>query len=98
MKVKHNHVVIDGGTEYREIAEIMTAAGYEMNHTSARNHVLRFMKRLASSYSNAWGIPLSDDRLEGLIRSPHFQDSVYELMGMIEDEQQRFRDEKKGTA
>lgn len=96
MKVKHNHIVFEGGTEYREIADIMTTAGYEMNHTSARNHVLRVMKKLAASYSNAWGIRLSDDKLEGMIRSPHFQDSVGELMGMIEDEQ-RFKDEKKGT-
>lgn len=85
MKVKHNHVVVDGGTEYREIADIMTNAGYEMNHTSARNHVLRVMKKLATSYSNAWGFRLSDDRLESMIRSPHFQDSVQELMTMIDD-------------
>ena len=42
-------VIESEGVNYREIADTMTELGFTMNHSSARNYVLRVMRKFAAA-------------------------------------------------
>lgn len=73
----------DDGTNYREIAEEMTLLGHKMNHASARNYVLRAMRKFAYAISKAKGEPRTEVELEEISRSPVFQSGIAELIQRI---------------
>jgi ActR/RegA family two-component response regulator len=76
-------VVEDEGTNYRTIAEEMQRQGHKMNHASARNYILRAMKKFATAFAEAKGEDLSDSELEAIAKSPSFQSGVSELVQRI---------------
>ena len=76
--------VTEDGTNYREIADMMTMIGFKMNHSSARNYVLRVMKKLAYAITKSWDINLSDDRLNHISKDPQFQEGIYDIIQEIE--------------
>ncbi|NDD31357.1 MAG: hypothetical protein EB084_24160, partial [Proteobacteria bacterium] len=47
-KIERGYATVDSdGVNYREISEVMTEMGWPMNHSSARNYVLRAMRKFA---------------------------------------------------
>lgn len=76
-------VSAEEGVDYRTISETMTALGHKMNHSSARNHVVRLMRKFAEEYSNAWGVNLTDEQADSIARSPMFQSGVSEVINEI---------------
>jgi len=74
----------DEGVNYREIADTMTQIGFTMNHSSARNYVLRVMRKFAAAYGERWGLDMADDRLDDVAKSPMFQQGVSEILRMLE--------------
>lgn len=83
----------DDGINYRTIAETMTNLGFRMNHSSARNYVLRVMKKFAEATNVIWELNLSDERLNELAKSPHFQHGIADVLHEIET-MRRGRDNK----
>lgn len=73
-------VVEDEGTNYREIADAMCQQGHKMNHASARNYVLRAMKKFAKGFADAKGDDFTESELEAIAKSPSFQSGVSELV------------------
>lgn len=86
MKTTYATVSETEGVNYREIADTMTSIGYRMNHSSARNYVLRVMKKFARSITDEWGIEASDEYLDKVIKNPQFQQGICELLQAIESE------------
>ncbi len=89
MKIKKNSnayatVVEQDGVNYREIADTMTAIGFKMNHSSARNYVLRVMRKFATTILREWNIQVTDERLEQIIKSPQFQQGICEILQSID--------------
>jgi hypothetical protein len=76
-------VLDDGGIDYRTIAETMTSIGWTMNHSSARNHVLRVLRKFVDAYSRAWGITLSDEQAMSIIKSSIFQEGILDVLNTI---------------
>ena len=77
-------VAEDEGVNYREIAELMTELGYGMNHSSARNYVLRVMRKLVSALAEAWGQELDERRIDEIAKDPNFQHAMADLLHVIE--------------
>ena len=71
------------GENYRTIADEMAKVGVKLNHASARNYVLRAMKKFAKAFAEAKGDDLSDSELEAIAKSPSFQSGVSELVQRI---------------
>jgi hypothetical protein len=69
----------DGCLGYREIAEIMTAQGDEMNHSTARNNFLRAMEKLAAPIAAKYG---SNDARQ-ISQDPRFQSCVQQILDDI---------------
>lgn len=72
------------GVNYREIAELMTIIGHPMNHSSARNYVIRIMNKFANEICKKWGLDVSPQRLEQIARDPRFQATIADIMHCIE--------------
>lgn len=86
-------IIGDEGVNYREIAEVMSALGFTMNHSSARNYVLRVMRKFVVALSKAWGKELSEAQIDEISKDPKFQSGISELLHVIE---QRRRDRMRG--
>lgn len=83
-KFDTGYATVDDGVNYRDIADTMTEIGYKMNHSSARNYVLRVMRKFAEAIVDQYDLDIPDDRLDVAIRSPMFQSGIAELLQNIE--------------
>jgi len=77
-------VAEDEGVNYREIADLMTELGFSMNHSSARNYVLRVMRKFAKAYSEAWDFEADDAKIDEIAKNPNFQHGIADLLHTIE--------------
>ena len=85
-------VVGDEGVNYRDVAETMTELGFNMNHSSARNYVIRIMKKFAQEFSSQWGLDLNEKKIDAIAKSPMFQQGISEILHNIEATQKdRYR-------
>ena len=76
---------IEGGLDYRSIAEKMSADGFKMNHATARNIFLRAMKKLAAPLCTLYDPELTTTDIEKTARAPRFQASMIELIESVYD-------------
>lgn len=76
----------DEGVNYREIAATMTDIGYKMNHSSARNYVLRIMRKFADAVISEWDLDIPEERMHHIIKTHQFQQAICELLQMVESE------------
>lgn len=77
-------VAEDEGVNYREIADVMTELGFKMNHSSARNYVLRVMRKFADAFNRQYELNMSESKIDSVSRSPDFQQGVAEILQRIE--------------
>jgi len=77
-------VADDEGVNYREIADTMTELGFNMNHSSARNYVLRVMRKFAKSLSKQWKLELDEKRIDQIAKDPGFQHGIADLLHIVE--------------
>lgn len=77
-------VLDDDGINYREIADIMSEIGFVMNHSSARNYVLRIMTKFAEAFDKEWELGLTDEKLRYVAASPQFQNVISDLLHNLE--------------
>lgn len=77
-------VSTDEGVNYREIADTMTSIGFKMNHSSARNYVLRVMQKFATAIVNEWDLSLTDDAMKKIVKTPQFQEAICDILQSIE--------------
>lgn len=84
-------VAEDEGVNYREIAELMTELGHPMNHSSARNYVLRVMRKFAQEFAEANGVELDEVRIDEIAKSPAFQHGVADLLQTLETQRRSVR-------
>jgi len=81
-------VIENDGVNYREIADTMTSIGFKMNHSSARNYVLRVMRKFATTILKEWNVQVTEERLEQIIKSPQFQQGICEILQSIDAQPQ----------
>lgn len=79
----------DDGVNYREIAEIMTIMGFPMNHSSARNHVLRAMTKFCKALVEEWSVDMDEDEMLAIVKAPDFQNGIADLMHIVEAQRRR---------
>lgn len=84
-------VTFEEGVNYREIAETMTQIGFKMNHSSARNYVLRVMKKFAVAITSEWDIVVPENKMDKIVKSPQFQQAVCSLLQSSDSKQGNLR-------
>ena len=83
-KFEDGYATVEEGVNYRDIADTMTEIGYKMNHSSARNYVLRVMKKFVKAIVDQYGVNMSDEKMDDVARSPIFQSGIADLLQDIE--------------
>ena len=82
-------VASEEGVNYREIADMMTEIGFKMNHSSARNYVLRVMKKFADAITREWDLDISEDKKDKIIKSPQFQQAICDILQTLDNQNNR---------
>jgi hypothetical protein len=77
-------VAEDEGDNYREIADMMTEMGHSMNHSSARNYVLRVMRKFVKAFATEWKLDIDDQKIDEVAKNPRFQHGVADLLHVVE--------------
>jgi ketopantoate reductase len=85
-------VATDEGVNYREIADTMSELGFPMYHSSARNYVLRVMRKFVAEFAGEYDIALSESKIDEIAKSPNFQHCVADLLHTVEYERRMKRD------
>lgn len=57
------YVTLTEGNDFRQIAKLMTDAGYQMNHATARNVLMSSMKKVISNIGNSLNVNLTSDQI-----------------------------------
>lgn len=83
-KFDDGYATVEDGVNYRDIADTMTEIGYKMNHSSARNYVLRVMRKFAEAIVHQYNINLTSEKLDVIARSPLFQSGIADLLQDVE--------------
>lgn len=73
------------GVNYREIADMMTEIGFKMNHSSARNYVLRVMRKFADAIVSEWDMDVPEDKMDRIVKSAGFQQAIAGILQTMED-------------
>ena len=74
---------IEGGLDYRSIAEKMSADGFKMNHATARNVFVRGMSKIAKEVCEVYGETACAKRKKSIAIDPTFQNTIAELIEVI---------------
>ena len=82
-------VIEDDGVNYRDIAETMSDLGFTMNHSSARNYVLRIMRKFAETFVQKYDLKFDDARIDEIAKSPDFQQGIADVLQSIEAHRRR---------
>ena len=77
-------VIDDDGVNYREIADIMSEIGFVMNHSSARNYVLRVMQKFVEAFNKEWCLNLTSEKMKVIASTPQFQNAIADLLHSLE--------------
>jgi len=93
MRVDRGYATVadDEGDNYREIADMMTEMGFSMNHSSARNYVLRVMRKFVKELAEEWQLDLNEQRIDEIAKSPQFQHGIADLLHVVEAERRARR-------
>lgn len=78
------------GKDYRGIANIMTKAGYTMNHATARNVLVAAMAAFIKDVANQVGKPLTDEEVFLVVNN---QDTYDSLVGLLEQAYTQLKEE-----
>ena len=81
----------EDGINYREIADTMSELGYPMNHSSARNYVLRVMKKFVLEFASEYDLSLDSSKIDEIAKSPTFQSGITDILHAIELERRSGR-------
>lgn len=73
----------DDGADYRMISQAMSEVGWKMNHTSARNHVLRVMNKFAAAFAEKFGIEPTEEKLAEIARDARFQSAISDMLQTV---------------
>jgi len=68
------------GMGYYDIADRMTKDGCKMNHTTARNIVLRGFCKIVKNIAESYGEKYDDKKIKDIAKSPEFQNAIISIM------------------
>lgn len=77
---KNKYVTLEDGTDFRKIAKIMTKAGWQMNHATARNVLMNGLSKLITNISEEVGTHLSSKEVDSLLKNQQLHEAMAEIL------------------
>lgn len=76
MNKNKQYITLEDGTDYRTISKIMTSAGFQMNHATARNVFWVAIKNFLTNM----GKNLTDEEVEELLKDEDFHSALSDIL------------------
>ena len=77
---KKLYITLCDGIDYRRISKIMSTAGFQMNHATARNVLMSAMSNFLTQIGNEMGIALSIDKIEEILKDQEIHDAFTDIL------------------
>ena len=75
-----HYITLSDGCDFRQIATILTKAGWQMNHATARNVLMAAMANLVKAIAAKLGKVLTEEELFIILKSQETYDSLQEVL------------------
>jgi len=79
-KGANKYVTLEEGTDFRKIAKIMSAAGYQMNHATARNVFLNSLGRLFRNVSEELGALINEEQVNKILKDQQVHEALSDVL------------------
>ena len=76
----NKYVTLEEGTDFRRIAEIMSAAGYQMNHATARNVLMNSLGRLVRNVSEELGASITEEQIKRILKDQQVHEALSDVL------------------
>ena len=80
------YVTLEEGTDFRRIAEIMSAAGYQMNHATARNVLMNSLGRLVKNVSEELGATITEEQIKRTLKDQQVHEALSDVLFEIHNQ------------
>lgn len=77
---KMKYVTLEEGTDFRKIAQIMTMAGYQMNHATARNVLMTSLMNLFKHISNEMSVEINETQIKSILRDQKVHEALSDIL------------------
>lgn len=84
----------NNGTDFRKMAEIMTKAGYKMNHATARNQLILAIETIVQHMSTNLKVKVTKANIKNFLNQQENHDDLSDVIFMAFKELEA--EEKKG--
>lgn len=74
------YITLEEGADFRRIAQLMTQAGYQMNHATARNVLMTSLIKLFNKLSLNMNTNLSDKQIKDLLRDQKVHEALPDIL------------------
>lgn len=78
--MSNKYVTLEEGIDFRKIAQIMTEAGFQMNHATARNVLMLSLSRLVRNVSEELGTNLSEEQIKGILKDQKVHEALSDVL------------------
>lgn len=82
------YITLESGVDFRKIAEVMTQAGYQMNHATARNQLMIALTKLLDDVAKQAGAKLSKAQLSKLLQNQTVHNALADILHVVHEEDQ----------
>lgn len=74
------YITLNDGIDFRAIAKKMSAAGYTMNHATARNVLISSIRMLLGNVASQFGIKITEEKMKELLQSQQLHDALSDVL------------------
>lgn len=82
-KSQKEYVTLEEGIDFRQAAKLMTAAGFPMNHATARNIFIDSLTHLLKNIGVELDTRLTDAQTQKILKVPEFHETLSEILHEI---------------
>lgn len=78
--MKKEYITLDEGIDFRKIADIMTRAGYKMNHATARNQLMSALQKLLTNIVKQTEVKPDREKIEEMMNSQEIHSALADIL------------------
>lgn len=78
--MKKEYITLDEGIDFRKIADIMTRAGYKMNHATARNQLMSSLQKLLTNIVKQTEVKPDREKIEEMMNSQEIHNALADVL------------------
>lgn len=79
------YITLSNGVDFRRISEMMSDAGYRMNHATARNCLLKAMRSFLMKTTVKVGVRPTDELLDSLMHNNSVHDAMCDVLYSVHE-------------